>query len=314
MLIRNVLQVMGSRGVVYQIMPSDGNIQAVEHVIVSVRAVDGILSHCMIPCTLRIIVKKFTLLCVLCLFVLVGCGATDSAELEQAALVPQVEPTAVVVESDTALEAVAATPVPASPTPLPEPVIEVGEVVDDASEDVADNAAPTPLPTATDELTIDIVEEETAMPIEPTDEPKPTSTPPSAEAGASTVSDPVAPSGSVNFSEITPTTPDPNAEPQEMPEPGRPDMLPPEVQPIANAIITDVSQRTGSAFDAQQVTHVKRMSWNDSSLGCPQPDMMYAMLITEGFQVIVTVDGQELIYHTDMGGNFVYCEGAQKLE
>ena len=50
-------------------------------------------------------------------------------------------------------------------------------------------------------------------------------------------------------------------------------------------------------------------TWSDTSLGCPQPDMMYAQVLTEGYKLIYEVKGQVYEYHTDTDSNFVLCVG-----
>ncbi len=47
--------------------------------------------------------------------------------------------------------------------------------------------------------------------------------------------------------------------------------------------------------------------WPDSSLGCPQPDMLYAQVITPGYLVVVEVSGEPIEYHTDDRGTVVRC-------
>jgi hypothetical protein len=36
--------------------------------------------------------------------------------------------------------------------------------------------------------------------------------------------------------------------------------------------------------------------------------MMYPQVLTEGFRVVVAVDGKEYAYHGDDQGQFSYCE------
>ncbi len=48
-------------------------------------------------------------------------------------------------------------------------------------------------------------------------------------------------------------------------------------------------------------------TWPDASLGCPQPDMLYAQVVTPGFRVIVEVAGEQIEFHTDERGTVVRC-------
>lgn len=48
--------------------------------------------------------------------------------------------------------------------------------------------------------------------------------------------------------------------------------------------------------------------WNDSSLGCPQPGMMYLQVITPGFQIVLEHNGTAYTFHTDRGRRAVHCD------
>jgi hypothetical protein len=47
--------------------------------------------------------------------------------------------------------------------------------------------------------------------------------------------------------------------------------------------------------------------WPDASLGCPQPDMVYAQVMTPGFVIEVEVNGERLEFHADEQGNVARC-------
>ena len=89
-------------------------------------------------------------------------------------------------------------------------------------------------------------------------------------------------------------------------------MVPPEAEAAVQAARDELRARTGSSDDAE-VRLVEPVDWPDSSLGCPQPDMMYAQVITPGYRVVLALDDQEYVYHTntrravfcpqDVGGN-----------
>lgn len=55
---------------------------------------------------------------------------------------------------------------------------------------------------------------------------------------------------------------------------------------------------------------VEAVEWGDASLGCPEPGMMYAQVITPGHRVVLAVEGKQYTYHTALAGNFVLCEQA----
>jgi hypothetical protein len=60
------------------------------------------------------------------------------------------------------------------------------------------------------------------------------------------------------------------------------------------AIKDDLTARGGAG--APTVTSAVAVTWNDSSLGCPQPGMMYTQVITPGLRVMVEADGKSYDY------------------
>ncbi len=83
---------------------------------------------------------------------------------------------------------------------------------------------------------------------------------------------------------------------------------PPEAQEVVRLAKEDLAQRLSVAVDQIQLVSVEAVDWSDTSLGCPQPGMMYAQVITPGFRVILEAGGQRYEYHTDTGRFVVLCE------
>ncbi len=92
------------------------------------------------------------------------------------------------------------------------------------------------------------------------------------------------------------------AQPTAVPLSGTPG-LPPETAALTTAIARDL----GVPPETLQVITVEHRDWPDSSLGCPQPDMLYAQVITPGYVVLVEVSGERIEYHTDERGTVVRC-------
>ncbi|NIN69986.1 MAG: hypothetical protein GTO63_35950 [Anaerolineae bacterium] len=86
-----------------------------------------------------------------------------------------------------------------------------------------------------------------------------------------------------------------------------------EVEPPAKAeqaillAREDLARRLGLAPEAIRLVSVEAVEWSDASLGCPQPGMMYAQVITPGFRVVLEAEGQTYEYHTDTGRLVVLC-------
>lgn len=84
----------------------------------------------------------------------------------------------------------------------------------------------------------------------------------------------------------------------------------PRSQPVVDAVLKAASTRLNIPAAQLRVERVESREWNDSSLGCPQPGMMYAQVITPGYLVVVAGGGKRLEYHTDTAGRAVLCKEA----
>jgi hypothetical protein len=54
---------------------------------------------------------------------------------------------------------------------------------------------------------------------------------------------------------------------------------------------------------------VEAVNWPDAALGCPQPDMIYAAVITPGYRVVLETADARFVVHTDsrIGGEQIIC-------
>ncbi|MBE0431386.1 MAG: hypothetical protein IBX67_06135 [Dehalococcoidia bacterium] len=72
----------------------------------------------------------------------------------------------------------------------------------------------------------------------------------------------------------------------------------------------DLAGRKGIDKGEIEVVKVEAVNWPDTSLGCPQPDMMYAQVITPGFRILLSYAGETYVYHSDRATRVVYCPGS----
>ncbi len=72
-------------------------------------------------------------------------------------------------------------------------------------------------------------------------------------------------------------------------------------------IVAAIARELGVSVDAVNVVSVMPQTWPDSALGCPQPGMLYAQVLTPGFQVVVDSGGAQIEFHTDERGTVVRC-------
>ena len=106
----------------------------------------------------------------------------------------------------------------------------------------------------------------------------------------------------VDLSQITPQIGN-QGTPEVMPAPRVPDEL--------VALVAQVSQDLAKRLqiDVSEVTLIssEAVEWSDSSLGCPEPGMMYMMVITPGYRLVLEANKQLFEYHTGRNDHFVFC-------
>lgn len=83
--------------------------------------------------------------------------------------------------------------------------------------------------------------------------------------------------------------------------------LPPDTQSAQDAAIREAVSHLGVPASQLRVSDLQRRTWPDSALGCPQPGVLYAQVVTPGFVVFVDGVGKQLEYHADTRGRAVLC-------
>jgi hypothetical protein len=87
-----------------------------------------------------------------------------------------------------------------------------------------------------------------------------------------------------------------------------------EAVPIASvpretrrAVVADAARRFNVAESSVVLTRAERVSWPDSSLGCPEPGRMYTQALVPGYRLVAKSAGAERVYHTDEQARVVSC-------
>jgi hypothetical protein len=83
--------------------------------------------------------------------------------------------------------------------------------------------------------------------------------------------------------------------------------IPGAAQPIADLVIQDAAEQSNVDPGAVQIVSIEAVDWPDSSLGCPQPGIVYAQVLTPGFVIVVEASSHRYTYHTGPDG-FVRCD------
>ena len=77
-------------------------------------------------------------------------------------------------------------------------------------------------------------------------------------------------------------------------------------EPLVTAAVDDLARRLRVDVAEVTVVDARAVTWGDSSLGCPQPGMMYPQVLVDGTLVILSAGGQRYEYH---GGDPLFlCE------
>jgi hypothetical protein len=76
---------------------------------------------------------------------------------------------------------------------------------------------------------------------------------------------------------------------------------------LAKAARSDLAATLGVPEDEVSITGAAAVTWNDGSMGCPQPDMSYTQALVDGSRVTLMHDDTTYVYHQSGDGLFL-CE------
>jgi len=82
--------------------------------------------------------------------------------------------------------------------------------------------------------------------------------------------------------------------------PERPPAMAEEKMTLGRQVLAakaDLAQRLGVSADEIEVVEAGEVTWRDTALGCPEPGMMYAQVLTPGTLVVLAYEGTEARYH-----------------
>lgn len=85
-----------------------------------------------------------------------------------------------------------------------------------------------------------------------------------------------------------------------IPSPNLPKIIELAKDDLAKKLNIDLSKITIKSMEVIQ--------WSDSSLDCPEPGKMYLQVITPGYKVIFSYQGEQYEYHTNQTSFFVTCK------
>lgn len=73
------------------------------------------------------------------------------------------------------------------------------------------------------------------------------------------------------------------------------------------AVVADAARRFNVAESSVVLIRAERVSWPDSSLGCPEPGRLYTQALVPGYRLVAKTAEGDLVYHTDEQGHVESC-------
>ena len=77
---------------------------------------------------------------------------------------------------------------------------------------------------------------------------------------------------------------------------------------IVEAAVADLAERLEVDPEEISLVSFEWVTWNDGSIGCPEPGVVYTQALVDGSRVVLRHDGVEYDYHAGAGGNPFLCE------
>jgi hypothetical protein len=82
----------------------------------------------------------------------------------------------------------------------------------------------------------------------------------------------------------------------------------PGMQNLIEKAKEDLAQRLSISSHQINLVEATEVVWPNSSLGCPQPSMMYTQVLTPGYLIRFQALTSEFEYHTNKDNLVIYCE------
>jgi hypothetical protein len=82
-------------------------------------------------------------------------------------------------------------------------------------------------------------------------------------------------------------------------------------QAILEPILNKAAALAKVAREQLVMVRAEPVVWNDGSLGCPEPGMMYTQALVNGYWVIIDAAGQTYDFRVDRSGRFQLCPPGQ---
>lgn len=87
----------------------------------------------------------------------------------------------------------------------------------------------------------------------------------------------------------------------------------PGVQNLIAKAIADLAQRLSIPVDQIKLMEAREVVWPDASMGCPQPDMVYAQVPVDGLLIRLGVGKEMYLYHSGGTTDPFLCESTSPV-
>ncbi len=84
--------------------------------------------------------------------------------------------------------------------------------------------------------------------------------------------------------------------------------IPGGAEPAVGQTKADLARRKGIDKDKIAVVAIDSVDWPDTSLGYPEPGMMYAQIITPGYKILLSYEGKIYEFHSGKEDRVIFCE------
>ncbi len=84
--------------------------------------------------------------------------------------------------------------------------------------------------------------------------------------------------------------------------------LPANLRELVTKPIDELAESLNLGADQILLVSAKSVVWSDSSLGCPQPDMNYLQVLTDGYRIVLSANDDLYYYHANNNGYGTFCE------
>jgi hypothetical protein len=90
---------------------------------------------------------------------------------------------------------------------------------------------------------------------------------------------------------------------------------PPVKGDVPQAILDPILNETAGLAKVRReqlvIVRAESVVWNDGSLGCPEPGMMYTQAVVNGYWVVIDAAGQKYDFRVGSRGSFILCPPGQ---